>query len=127
MFGFSSPVIFVDGREASLLVVDCVCEHLYEYLIVGVNVCLCMRACVYVCSFACACVCRVCVARIPLCVSRQGRGIRKADGNVTLVLNWCTMPIVGVLRRQHTSKAEFTFPETWEELSAATSKRRAGA
>ena len=45
---------------------------------------------------------------------------------MTLVLNWCTMPIVGVLRRQHTGKAEFTFPETWEELSAATSKRRVG-
>lgn len=59
-------------------------------------------------------------------VRLQGRGIRKAAGNVTLVLNWCTMPIVGVLRRQHTGKAEFTFPETWEELSAATSKRRVG-
>ena len=44
----------------------------------------------------------------------QGRGIRNAAGNVTLVLNWCTMPIVGIIRRQQTGKAEFTFPETWE-------------
>jgi len=57
----------------------------------------------------------------------QGRGIRNSAGNVTLVLNWCTMPIVGIIRRQQASKAEFTFPETWEELSAATSKRRVGA
>ena len=67
------------------------------------------------------------VSRVLCAHSSQGRGIRNSKGNVTLVLNWCTMPIVGVIRRQHTGKAEFTFPETWEELSAATSKRRSTA
>jgi hypothetical protein len=46
---------------------------------------------------------------------RGARGIYK-DGYATLVPNWRNMPIVGVIRREHTGKAQFTFPETWEEL-----------
>eukprot|EP00287_Rhodomonas_sp_CCMP768_P004197 CAMPEP_0196733416 /NCGR_PEP_ID=MMETSP1091-20130531/12481_1 /TAXON_ID=302021 /ORGANISM="Rhodomonas sp., Strain CCMP768" /LENGTH=194 /DNA_ID=CAMNT_0042076787 /DNA_START=104 /DNA_END=688 /DNA_ORIENTATION=+ len=50
----------------------------------------------------------------------QGRGIRNAHGEVKLLLNWCTMPIVGIISRQHRGQAEFTFPATWDQLPAAT-------
>ncbi|KAJ1479505.1 signal peptidase protein-like protein [Baffinella frigidus] len=51
----------------------------------------------------------------------QGRGIRGSEGPVKLVLNWCTMPIVGIISRQRRAVSEFTFPETWEKLAAVSS------
>mmetsp|Transcript_52701 Transcript_52701/g.107491 ORF Transcript_52701/g.107491 Transcript_52701/m.107491 type:complete len:192 (+) Transcript_52701:102-677(+) len=53
----------------------------------------------------------------------QGRGIRNAAGPVKLLLNWCTMPIVGVISRQRSGHAEFEFPDTWDKLPHATSNR----
>ncbi|EKX36037.1 hypothetical protein GUITHDRAFT_117826 [Guillardia theta CCMP2712] len=50
----------------------------------------------------------------------QGRGIRSSADNVTLYLNWCTMPVVGFISRQREGKTEFKFPETWEKLAAAS-------